>query len=413
MTNKIKKFSLKLICLGKEVKGGTYKTYFRYSCSYNRKQVFWHFPTDYLLTKDQVQLINENKFGGNIQSDLDKIKTNLHSTITGLNVIYNSYPTPDQLNEIFEKAETFQPMEYYINEYLKQLQVRPSSKGIISGHLKYFLKFYKSNLTKITLEQIISNKTIHQFGTWLTNFKKVKGKSFSEVSKHNTQSTVIAFLNHIAKERNIKILENTLKKRPTNEQYKLTTKDFNRLINYNESKKHQLIQDYIYINSFIGLRVSEFVGIKKGNITINPTHIEIKFSEYKKNITRTVVIVDKKAMGLIKKYMMNDSSLVFDINRNTFNTQLKALGKDVFKEEKISLHSGETNSEKDYLKAERISSHAIRRYAVQQNIIKYGVDTAKTFSGHYGYQTINKYADDFLEKEEVLKKLLGKKNKNP
>lgn len=408
MRDKIKKFSLKLICLGKEVRGGMYKTYFRYSCTFNGKQVFWHYPTDYLLTKDQVRLINENKLGGDIQNNLDKIRTNLFATINMMRINYNSYPTPDQLKELFEKAETFQPMVYYINEYLKQLQVRPSSKAIISGHLDYFQEYYNLNLAEITLKQIISDKTIHKFGKWLIELKKSQGKTFSEVSKHNTQSTVIAFLNYIAKEKKIKVLEKTLKKRPKNEQYKLTSKDFNRLISYNESKKHQLIQDYIYINSFIGLRVSDFVGIKKGNITFNPTYVEIKFSEFKKNITRTVVVVDQKAIELIKKYMMNDSLFIFDIDRNTFNDKLKALAKDVFKEEKVLLHSGETNSINEYLKAKRISSHAIRRYAVQQNIIKYGVDTAKTFSGHYGYQTINMYAKEFLETEEVLKKLLSK-----
>lgn len=72
------------------------------------------------------------------------------------------------------------------------------------------------------------------------------------------------------------------------------------------------------------------------------------------------------------------------------------------------MHSSETNSRNDFLKEEKISSHAIRRYAVQQNINKYGVDTAKTFSEHYGYQTIDKYAVEFLEKDVVLKKLLGK-----
>lgn len=408
MTIKIKKYSLKLICLGKEVKNSMFKTYFRYSCTFNGKQVFWHYPTDSLLTKDQVKLINENNYGGSIQQDLDKTKGILFSTINGLSLIYNSYPTPDQLKEHLEQDYSFKPMDYYVNEYLKQLQVRPSSKKIIGGHIKYFKTYYNGNLTKITLSQIISNKTIHQFGRWLILSNNMQGKKFGEVSKYNVQATVITFLNYIAKEKGIKILENTLKVRPSNEQFKITKSDFDRLLNYNKTTKHQTIQNYIYINSFIGLRVSEFVGIRKGNITINPSHIEIKFSEWKKNTTRTVVVVDSKAIQLIQNYMLIKSSILFNLNRSTFNVRLKALAKDIFKDEKIPLHNGEKNKEVEYLKADKISSHAIRRYAVQQNIIKYGVDTAKTFSGHYGYQTINKYANDFLEKEDVLKKLLEK-----
>lgn len=409
MTTKIKKFSLKLICLGSEVKNKMFKTYFRYSCTHNGKQVFWHYPTDCLLTKDQVKLINENNLGGSIQADLDNIKANILNVINGLSVKFNSYPTPNQLKEIFDAAETFQPMSYFVNQYLKNLDVRPSSKSIFAGHIDYFMKFYNSNLTKITLEQIISENTIHQFGRWLLETNKVQGSKFGEVSKHNTQATVIKFLNYIAKERNIKILENVLKVRPTNEQFKLSKADFERLINFNESNKHQIIQDYIYINSFIGLRVSEFVGIQKSNVTFHPNYIEIKFSEWKKNTTRTVVLVDLKAIELIRGYLLGASGILFDVHRTKFNTMLKALAKDVFKEEKIILHDGEKNITVEYLKAKKISSHAIRRYAVQQNIVKYGVDTAKTFSGHYGYQTINKYAKEFLETEDVLKKLLKKK----
>jgi hypothetical protein len=54
-----------------------------------------------------------------------------------------------------------------------------------------------------------------------------------------------------------------------------------------------------------------------------------------------------------------------------------------------------------------VASHCIRRYAIQRNIGLYGVDVSKTFSGHQSYETIKKYADDYLKKEDVLKKLLN------
>jgi hypothetical protein len=229
MDTKIKKFNLKLIVLGAVVKKNMYKTYFRYSCSVNRKQVFWHFATEYLLSKEQVEMINTNQYGGTIQQDLDKIKSNLLQTINGLHLQYNNYPTPAQLSELFEQAQYYKPMEWYINEYLKQLDVKPYSKKVYVRNINAFKVFYDGNLSKYSLHQIISEKTVKDFGKWLFGHKRAKAearerklietgklkkpvkKTYGNVAIHLNQVTIITFLNWIAKQNNLPMLKRVLK----------------------------------------------------------------------------------------------------------------------------------------------------------------------------------------------------------
>ncbi len=425
MDTKIKKFNLKLIALGAVVKKNLYKTYFRYSCTVNGKQVFWHYGTEFLLSKEQVEMVNTNQYGGSIQQDLDKIKSNLFQTIDGLYEIYSNYPTPQQLDEVFEHARFYKPMEWYINEYLKQLTVKPLSKMVYVRNLNAFKAYYDNHLTKYTLQQIISEKTVKDFGKWLVGHKRAKAearekrlieskklkkpvrKTYGNVAVHLNQVTTITFLNWIAKQKKLPMLEKVLKPLKDNQQYSISKVDFQRLLNYKtNNEQFKVVQDMLYINSFIGLRIGELINIHKDSITIFPKYVEIQFTEWKKTKTRSVVVVDRKAIELIQYHMKITDNKLFNINKDMFNTRLHNMAEEVFNDEVIYLHSAEYNKDIEYRKADKVASHCMRRYAIQRNIALYGVDVSKTFSGHKSYQTIKKYADDFLEKEDVLIKLL-------
>jgi integrase len=425
MDTKIKKFNLKLIVLGAVVKKNLYKTYFRYSCSVNGKQVFWHYGTEYMLSKEQVEMVNSNQYGGTIQQDLDKIKSNLLQTINGLHLQYNNYPTPAQLSELFEQAQYYKPMEWYINEYLKQLDVKPYSKKVYERNINAFKVFYDGNLSKYSLHQIIREKTVKDFGKWLVGHKRAKAearerklietgklkkpvrKTYGNVSIHLNQVTIITFLNWIAKKKNLPMLERVLKPVKDNQQYSISKEDFQRLLSYKtDNDYHKTVIDMLYINSFVGLRISELTNIHNNSITIFPNHVEIQFTEWKKSTTRSVVVVDPRAMELIKYHMHITENRLFNTNKDLFNNRLRTIAQEVFKDEVIYLHSAELDKDVIYKKADKVASHCMRRYAIQRNIGLYGVDVSKTFSGHQSYETIKKYADDYLKKEDVLKKLL-------
>jgi integrase len=426
METKIWKFGLKLITLGAVVKKNLYKTYFRYSCTINGKQVFWHYPTEYLLTKEQVEMVNANQYGGTIQQNLDKIKSNLFQSISMLEAMYKSYPTPQQINELFDKARYYKPMDWYINEYYKQLaDIKKSSKKVYVRNINAFKAYYDGNLTKYTLQQIISEKTIIDFGKWLIRHKRAKAdarekklietkklkkpvrKTYGNISIHLNQVTVMKFLNWIAKQKKLPMLEKVLKPVKDNQQYSISKEDFQRLLNHHTDNQYfKVVQDMLYINSFIGLRISELISINKNSITIFPKYLEIRFTEWKTSTPRSVVVVDWNARELIKHHMSITDNKLFNTNKDMFNKRLHLMAQEVFKDEVIILYSAELDKDVQYLKADKVTSHCMRRYAIQRNIALYGVDVSKTFSGHKSYQTIKKYADDFLEKEDVLMKLL-------
>ena len=99
-----------------------------------------------------------------------------------------------------------------------------------------------------------------------------------------------------------------------------------------------------------GLRISELCGIHKDNIEVNGNHIAIQFTEFKKNKSRSIVLVDPKAMQLIEYYMACTIDVLFNTDKNRFNADLHKLAKQVFKVEVIYLHNACTNIDDKYLK---------------------------------------------------------------
>jgi integrase len=182
-----------------------------------------------------------------------------------------------------------------------------------------------------------------------------------------------------------------------------------------QSLPQKEVLDIIRINKYVGLRISEILTIDKRNVRINGV-CEIDFKEHKKDRPRTVVIVDKPAVKIIVDhikhyYNTKNPNLLFHFNdRSPFNKMLQVICKEVFKEEKVLVYKQTEylNDYTEYLKYKAISSHAFRRYAIERNVNEYGIETARTLSGHSDYATIIKHYSDFLNANDLKKKLLKK-----
>jgi len=62
----------------------------------------------------------------------------------------------------------------------------------------------------------------------------------------------------------------------------------------------------------------------------------------------------------------------------------------------------------EVLKYKAISSHSFRRFAIERNIVKYGIDVARQFSGHSDTAIVFKHYADWMKAEDLKSKLLGK-----
>src|SRR4030042_2647 len=163
----IKSYTLKFYCVGAPVKGQMYKTYLRYYVTIEGKTSSYNYSIDYTLTKDQVKLLNSNELGGQMQNDLNKVKSTLLQVIEGLNVQHNTYPTPDQLREFIKGVQHTQPMERYISDYLRGLNTKASTKTLYAGRLRQWKKFYDLNLIKTPIQSLINKVTIEKYERFL------------------------------------------------------------------------------------------------------------------------------------------------------------------------------------------------------------------------------------------------------
>jgi hypothetical protein len=155
---KIKKFTLKFVALGKDK-----KTYLRYYCTVNGKGESYNIPCDVNLTPDQLIALNDGELGGMIQKQLLNLRDEKQQAIRKFNVANNTYPTAEQF-KIYDKSvfSSFN-IEYYINQYMKQLtNVKPASKRVYSYALKSFKDYYSKNLLSHSIEEILNKETINE-----------------------------------------------------------------------------------------------------------------------------------------------------------------------------------------------------------------------------------------------------------
>lgn len=402
----LKSYTLKYYCLGSPLKGNNFRVYLRYYVTIDGKPNSCNLNTKYSLTKEQVKLLNSNEFGGALQQELDCTKAKILQIIEMLNLQYNSYPTPTQLKEFITDAQDFLPMEKYISDFLKQLDTKKSSKYIYSLRIKQFKKFYDMNLTKTPITTLINKNTIEKYGDWLKQQHIVRDnkKPLGKAYLHDLKSAALRLLNYIAEKQKIQPIPFYLKTPKYSEQYTPTEQDFHKLISVQCEGNTQLVQELIYINSFIGIRIEELLSITPEGIEFNIDHVDIHFTDFKHGKPRDVILMDEKGIQLLNLHVKDaGDETIYNISPAIFNRNLKKLCQLALGEKKVTLYSADKDKNITYAIHDVITSHCIRRYAIISIIAKYGIDVAKTFSGHSNYQTVEKhYAKDSLDKNAVL-----------
>ncbi|MGD0342322.1 MAG: site-specific integrase, partial [Bacteroidales bacterium] len=241
-----------------------------------------------------------------------------------------------------------------------------------------------------------------------------KKKNITPTHIYNYQVMLIRFLNHIAEQLHLPKIDFFLKQPAFSSKWHLDEDDVQRILKYNPTTQAQKdVLDIININKKIGLRIGEILNILLDNITFDADACYIRFLEEKKSKERTVVVVDKEAIDIIKSHMQNnnDKYLWRFHGYNWFNTVLQEqIAKEVFKEETVKIYKN-TYAIDGYvsiLKWKAISSHAFRRFAIERNIVDYGIDVARSLSGHSDTKIMFKHYADFMNSADLKNKLLGK-----
>jgi integrase len=406
---KIKKYTLKFVALGKDK-----KTYLRYYCTVNGKGESYNIPCDIQLSPDQLKALNDGDLGGLVQKQLFNLRNKKEQAIGRFNVANNTYPTAEQL-KIYDKSvfSNFN-IDYHINEFLKHLDnVKPGSKRVYKYALKRFKDYYGKNLLSHSIEEIIHKETIIKYGFILKTYSEMKHKNITLAHIHNYQVIVLRFLNYVAGNLNLPKIEFFLKLPKYSAKWHINETDLSRLLEHKpKTKTEAVVLDIIQINKLIGLRIGEILTIEKDNIRIDADCVYIRFAEHKKDKERTVVVVDKEAINIIKKYLNRgeDKYMWSFQHHNWFNVVLRNIAKDVYKEEKVKIYKNRMTGMEyvDVLKSNAITSHAFRRFAIERNIVKYGIDVARQFSGHKDTAIMYKHYADWMDGEDLKNKLLGK-----
>ena len=397
------KFTLRFYALGTPIKGNNYNTYLRYYHSGTSLNI----PTSYPLTKEQVKLLNKGELGGAIQNNLDTYKSDVRQVILGLYNTYMVLPSPAQVKELFKDVEHELNIEWYINEYMKQLTTKRSSKVVYGSHLKQFKSYYEHNLKKVPLPSLINKQTIENYGVWLTKKSEVQHKSISKLQVYNMKGSAIRLLNFIAEKRQQTPIPFYLKQPALNDHYTPNAEEFEAIVSVDtETKAQKRVQDMVYINGFWGLRVNELLSIRKQNITFNGDHLSVKFTDFKSTRSRDVVLMDKKAIEIVHSYMNTKGDYLNKMDDTFFNNNLRAITELALHDKSTFIYNAKEEKDVKHEIAKVITSHSIRRYAVIRNIELYGIDVARTFSGHKNYQiVVRHYAKDFLDKRVAIEKL--------
>lgn len=416
---KIKKYTLKFIG------GKDNKVYLRYFATIEKGVgKTYDKPINVKLSKEDLVKLNGNLLGGMVQEKCNEIKAELVQGITNFKNRNNgSCPTPDILktydNSIFKDFD----IDYETNQFYKSLTdagVKTSSKITYGYTLKHFKTYFVLNLLNYSVADMVSQQVILDFGKWLVSRRKfidkIIKKDISKISVYNSQMILFKYLNYVAKKFYLPKIQDFLVRPQSGQKYHITEEDVQRILKFRpQSLPQKEVLDIIKINRYVGLRIGEVLTIDKRNVVVNGT-CKINFKEHKKNKQRTVVIVNQAAIDIITDHIKHDynpknKDMLFHFSdRSPFNKMLSVICKEVFKEEKVLIYKQTTylNDYTEYLKYKAISSHAFRRFAIERNVNEYGIETARTLSGHSDYATIIKHYSNFLNENDLENKLLKK-----
>ena len=400
----IRNYTLNFVRLGKPL-NNQYPIYLRYFYTLNQKKCSYNYNCNTQLTIEQLNQLKTNQLTSSIQLPLLQEKERLEQIITALYIQYDQYPEAETLKECLTvRAKKF-TIKSLIEEFIKSHKYKAKEISLKKyreslKHLETYINYNPKYFN--TYNDLVTERTIKSLENYLDGLVSIGLKKISNNTFKNTISMTVRFLNYVAKKYNLTPLEYKVKIPLLSEKVHITQSEFNNMITYNVNdsglrKDHRanlkLTQDLVYTNSYVGLRINEFLKLKKSNLTFNDDHISIRFYEQKKNDIREIIIIDKKAIDIIRQYSnQSKTEFVFNLYVNVFNNSLKTLARLTGMTEPV-----------DYIKNYRtkivtltepkwklISSHAIRRYAVNQNVVRYGIDVARQFSGHKDYSTIKK-----------------------
>lgn len=413
----IKKYHFRFVSLGK-----FNRIYLRYFVTKQGKPLTMNISCDLSLTNKELKLLNSGEFGGMVQKSCNQIKAKYTQIVEMLNHQNDDYPTPEQIKHYYNVTEKQVQLSYLINKYLMHLHVKPSTRKNYGYCLGQFQKHYESNLkTFPSLQTMVTKNTLNNFEGMLIARKYIDQQTyetdednptikFAPVSMYNYKGIVLKFLNYVAELYDLKPIEMVLHQPQHSQKWHIGIEDIERLLKYIPIDKFEAdIIDIIRFNKDIGLRMSEVLQIQKENIKILSDCIEIRFIESKKNRERTIIVINSEGIEVIKKHLLYDK-LWHIKNYQMFDYYIKKIAVEVFKEETTKIYKIDTDKA-DYVlikKSLAISSHAFRRFAISQNIVNFGIDVARSYSGHSDYQMIVRHYTGFLQKED-LKKLLLKK----
>jgi integrase len=405
---KIRNFTLNFVALGKEK-----KTYLRYYCTNNGKGESYNMHCDVVLTADQLKQLNDGTLGTLIQKTLYKMRNEKEQGIMRFYYANNSYPSAAEL-KIWDKSvfSTFN-IDWYINQYLQKVKAKPSSRRVYDYALKRFKSYYVSALLGHAVEDIIRKKTINDFGYVLKLSAKKGSRTCTQAHIHNYQSIALRFLNFVAEQLNLPKIEFFLELPKYSGKWHIEEADVERLLKHKPTTKTEVVVlDIIRINMLIGLRIGEILTILKDNVRIEPDAVYIRFAEHKNTKERTIVIIDIDVINIIKKYVNKGTGrYLWTFQRhNWFNVVLRNISMAVFEQETVNVYKN-TVAVTDYipvLKYNAISSHSFRRYAIERNIVKYGIDVARTMSGHSDTAIVFKHYAGWMNEIDLKNKLLGK-----
>ena len=405
-------YTLNIIKLGKPNKNGLYSVYIRYYCKVNKKPEVYNYPVDEFLTAEQVELIKRNELKGGITNTVKKQEATLRMTITALTGINNRYPTAEELKNFIYQVTHIKPLDYYIQKFFKTLNAKHSSKIQYTSSLNRLVKYVELN--KKTIHDITTESFFHAFVLYLKSNHVIKKRNRSNSTLNNIIKLNLRFVNYVAKELNKEPIEYSIELPRKSEKLHLTSEHVKKLLNYDINKetkeivRSQLkeIQELLRINTVIGLRINELLNVRKDDIIFKPDYVTMKIAEEKTGNTRIIVVNQKEAITAIQYFYNNDNEYPFKISVvSNFNRRLKKLAKNAGLDEEVILNKSvdrEYKSTKPKPLHKLISSHAIRRYAIQQNLVKYGTVLTKNYSGHSSFQMIEKYYSRDLNEKEVL-----------
>jgi integrase len=403
---------------------GKNRIYLRYFITKDNKPLSLNISCDLSLPSEDVKKLNDGSYGGMVQKQCNQIKAEYTNYVERLYRKNNeeNYPTPEEITDYIQVTEKKVIMGIQVQQYLDDLPVADSTKKIYTYVLYKFKDYFESDIRNQTIIGVVDKKTLKSFIWYLKNremFKKIEAeeedfenmKNFSPLTLYNYEAIVLKFLNFLAEKFDVTPIKLSLHQPKYSNKYHLTEKDVDRLLKFKpQTDKEQELMDIIILNKNIGLRINEILSIQKDNCTILPDCIEVRFIESKKTKERTILVIKSEGIEVLKKHLQYPSLWMHYSNYNLFNRDLKKIAAEVFGEETTKVYKINTKKS-DYIevkKAEAISSHAFRRFAISRNIATYGIDVARSYSGHADYQVITRNYAEFLKTED-LKKLLLKK----